>query len=286
MKCGRSFKVITDLPTINGPAMVMGSAPSLLDVSIENFRGYKIGVGDLPVRMGDRLHFDYWVTANSHFPLPWLRSHQRSMEEGRYTSLVMATSAMSSLSYRNGTRLLNKAHLWPQDPKIVVYDQRHETSSCQPLAGCCAFSHAVGARAPTIQKMFEDQSGIRYEGSHSVAFHGIALALLLGASPVYVAGVELPVLKKDYLYCAQKKIPRGTLSQRAKLQYWNFLGGVSNLRRRVDPEPSMFSFGDGQNRQDLASLAIGAKRMNSRLLRTSHKGLLAEVAEISYERPE
>jgi hypothetical protein len=207
------------------PAMVLGSAPSVKTVRRLPFSGIRIGVGDMPIRAAEFGPYNYWVCANSYFPLPWVMNDSRAIESSKAITLIASMSVIhSSFSKEAKFSALLDASV---SPNYILYNQKHfEGKSCGEESLCCEISRKL-IQGPSIQEILGNLSGSRspaYGEGSTVALHGYALAVLLKANPIYIAGVELPIKYKDYrayknlfrpneqLYSKVKRIFRDYLS--------------------------------------------------------------------------
>ena len=183
----------------NTPALVLGSAPSVKSVLKFQFFGVRIGVGDMPVRAKKLGLYDYWVCANSYYPLPWVPSDRKAIELSKATTLIASMSVIHSTESKDGKfSALKDAS---KSPNYVLYNQKHFAGQeCFSRDLCCEISENL-IEGPSIQellgKMIGSESAAYGQGS-TVALHGYALAVLLKANPIYIAGVELPIQCKDY----------------------------------------------------------------------------------------
>ena len=206
------------------PAMILGSAPSVEIVKNFEFTGVRIGVGDMPVR-GKRLGFyDYWVTANTYYPLPWNKKHAKDIERSRSITMIASMSAVNAST--DTTIIFNQLREIAESSNYVLYDQRHfSDNACDERDVCCAISDSL-IEGPSIQEllglMVHEISPAYSEGS-TVALHGYALAVLLKSSPIYIAGVELPVDNKNYKAYRNFFRPRENLFMKTKRIYRDFL---------------------------------------------------------------
>ncbi len=181
------------------PALVLGSAPSVKNVRNFLFSGVRIGVGDMPVRAEKFGPYDYWVCANSYYPLPWVPNDRKAIESSIATTLIASMSVIhSNHSKEAKMSALVDASI---SPNYILYNQKHfNGNSCSKESLCCEITRKL-IQGPSIQellgKMNGSQSAAYGEGS-TVALHGYALAVLLKANPIYIAGVELPIRYKDY----------------------------------------------------------------------------------------
>ena len=183
----------------NTPALVLGSAPSVKSVLKFQFFGVRIGVGDMPVRAKKLGPYDYWVCANSYYPLPWVPSDRKAIELSKATTLIASMSVIHSTESKDAKfSALKDAS---KSPNYVLYNQNHFAGQeCFSRELCCEISENL-LEGPSIQellgKMIGSESAAYGQGS-TVALHGYALAVLLKDNPIYIAGVELPIQCQDY----------------------------------------------------------------------------------------
>jgi hypothetical protein len=183
----------------NSPALVMGSSPTVKSISRFPFNGIKIGVGDMPVRAPELGPYDYWVCANTYYPLIWDQRHFKDIVNSGATTLIATMSVQHSKASER--EKLNAFSQLNDGESIVLYDQRHFLGqSCNPPQLCCKIYQEFSL-SNSIQELLSQLAG-RHEPTYSegatVAVHGYALAVLLGANPIYIAGVDLPATSKAY----------------------------------------------------------------------------------------
>lgn len=178
----------------------MGSAPSLkIFKHHQDFKGIKIGVGDVPWRAPRFGPFDYWVTANGAYPLPWEEKHLKHILESKSHILLSSSSVTLQTNLESIFFELDK--LSSRIP-ITFYDHRHPGGSeCAIVGNCCKFSKRY-VSDPTIQEITNNlinEKGPAYKMGESVTIHAFALAIILGAKEIYITGVEIPLVQKDYV---------------------------------------------------------------------------------------
>jgi hypothetical protein len=182
------------------PALVIGSAPSIKEIKKFKFNGIRIGIGDMPWRAPKLGLYDYWVTANSEFPKPWINRHFKLLKESRAHILISSVSvADESLKFEDIEPELstNLDVDW-----VTVFDQRHFGlgHALTENLNCCKFVNFYGV-GPAIQDLLSKRSinsNTHYSEGSTVALHGYALAVLLKCDPIFIAGVDLPILARDY----------------------------------------------------------------------------------------
>ena len=203
------LRSLHELSQTTGSAVVIGSAPSSRLFNFEDFDGLRIGVGDMPWRAPEFGPYDYWVCANTQYPLPWIKSHARSIQRSNTKNLVIGTVAFAELDYLEASESMEKLKTHANLPDVYIYDQRHHRGQlCNPPRGCC-FAYETCGISETIQELLKRRSvsveGI-YSGAGGVAFHGLALAIILGANPIYIAGIDFPTQRRDYRYIHPRKL--------------------------------------------------------------------------------
>ena len=183
----------------NRPALVMGSSPTVKVVSSFPFDGIRIGVGDMPVRAPEFGPFDYWVCANSYYPLPWIKKHRKDIRDSGARTLIASMSVLHS--YEPDEIKFEALEEFFTSNSNVLYEQRHfHQVPCDSRKLCCKVS-AEFELGKTIQELLGSlvQSNMPvYSEGATVALHGYALAVLLGANPIYISGIDLPTTTKKY----------------------------------------------------------------------------------------
>lgn len=180
-------------------ALVLGSAPTVKNLRNFPFSGIRIGVGDMPVRARELGPYDYWVCANSYYPLPWVMNDRIAIESSKATTLIASMSVIHS-NYSKAAKISALIDV-SISPNYILYNQKHfEGSSCSEESLCCEVSREL-IQGPSIQELLGGMIGSRsaaYGEGSTVALHGYALAVLLKANPIYISGIELPTQYKDY----------------------------------------------------------------------------------------
>jgi hypothetical protein len=187
-------------------AWVMGSAPSVQSFNYSGFNGIRIGVGDMPWRAPELGPYDFWVTANTIFPLPWrLTDTQLINQKAKYT-LISPICVLDNKTPEVNEMVLKSII---ENANIIPYDTKHffKAKNCTPKNKCCFFSEKMILDL-TIQEQLSEMVGVRepaYSTGGTVALHGFALAVLLNANPIYISGIELPTKNCDYIYINKYK---------------------------------------------------------------------------------
>jgi hypothetical protein len=83
----------------------------------------------------------------------------------------------------------------------VLYEQRHfHHLPCDPRKICCDVSgkFELGQTIQELLGQLIQNPNPAYSEGATVALHGYALAVLLRANPIYIAGVDLPTTTKSH----------------------------------------------------------------------------------------
>jgi hypothetical protein len=163
------------------------------------FDGIRIGVGDMPVRAPEFGPYDYWVCANSYYPLPWNKKHRKDIENSGARTLIASMSPLHSTD--PDSLKIDALEEFFESDFNVLYEQRHfHKATCSPQKICCVVSGRFDLGKPIqelLGRIASSDAPVYSEGA-TVALHGYALAVLLGSNPIYIAGVDLPTTTKDY----------------------------------------------------------------------------------------
>jgi hypothetical protein len=96
---------------------------------------------------------------------------------------------------------------------ITFFDHRHfGGSECAIIGNCCKFSKRY-VTDPSIQEIINNlvnEKGPAYKMGESVAIHAFALAIILRAKEIYITGIEIPMVQKDYVHFKGYKTPHET----------------------------------------------------------------------------
>lgn len=183
----------------NQPALILGSSPTVKVIKRFAFDGIRIGLGDMPVRAKEFGPYDFWVCANTYYPLPWDKRHRKDIENSGARTLIASMSAIHS---KDSDELkLNALKEIFKSNSDVLYEQRHfDQFLCNPQDICCDVSarFRLGKPIQELLGQLVQSSKPTYSEGATVALHGYALAVLLRANPIYIAGVDLPTTTKNY----------------------------------------------------------------------------------------
>lgn len=197
-----SLRELIEANAVNGakPALILGSAPSVKAIKKFSFNGVRIGVGDMPVRAPEFGPYDFWVTANSYYPLTWEETHFTDMQNSaKHTLVATMCPTTSNVSIE---KVIDSINTGVRLGFLTVYDQRHfYHESCLPINKLCCILAEKFIDSPSIQEelaaLMNSKSPAYGEGS-TVTLHGFALAVLLRCNPIFIAGVELPTRIAQY----------------------------------------------------------------------------------------
>ena len=184
--------------------LILGGAPSIHSIDYRNFDGIIISMGDVPMRLQNQCSVDYWINANSVFPIPDV--DYEVINKFKNTTLLFAHTILRKLDYS-----VIKSKL-----KVTwfEYDQRHFGS--QPCNNqidsrfylnekqeCCDCIGPI-----TIQEFLQEKYNTieHYSTASTVAIHALSLAIILGCKTIYIGGVEIPIDEKDYNYYGSDSI--------------------------------------------------------------------------------
>jgi hypothetical protein len=216
------------------PGVVMGSAPSVK--LSKNLLGKKvlIGLGDLPWRAPKIGPFDFWVTANNIFPIPWNKNHARIIKQIGIPTLISCVS-QTELNFVKASieekdiSVQNLASL----SNVIPYDSVHlnpflPTSENGQI---CYFGDKLKV-GPSMQELvfnLKNENKMTYSSGHTVAIHGFALAVLLKLNPIYLCGIEIPITMNNYKYINNLKrlnYSNESLDEYLKRMAKNYFDGI------------------------------------------------------------
>lgn len=188
--------------------LIMGSAPSLKTIKkYKSLAEIKIGIGDVPWRAANLGPFDYWITANTVYPLPWNKKHLEHLLRSR-ANILLSSVSVNSLNNLDSTFAMLK-ELRVNTP-LTFYDQRHfRGTPCKQTSSCCSFSKMF-VTDPSIQELLsglQGKSSPAYSEGDSVFLHALALAVILQSKHIYIIGVEIPLVYRNYKYYRDLKSP-------------------------------------------------------------------------------
>jgi hypothetical protein len=261
----------------NRPALVLGSAPTVKIVSKITFDGIRIGVGDMPVRAKRLGPYDYWVTANTYYPLPWVAKDRRDIEQSNAITLISSMSVVHSGESKEN--IYSSLEDISTSQQFVLYNQKHfDRIDCRDKDLCCHVSQHL-VKGLSIQEILGQESGLNapaYGEGSTVALHGYALAVLLKANPIYLSGIELPIQYKDYRAYKNLFRPNEGILSKIKRVFKDYI--YVSRKRRTD-------FGEAGQKsilQDFHSIALIAEQLGIKTYSLSEISPLNQVDGIDY----
>ena len=178
------------------PCLVAGTAPTIKDFPYNTFIGVYVTCGDGPIRMKEYFKSDYWVNSNDVFPVP--EEHLEIINSLVETVFIFADSVVYSRKQIDVEFLRNNLKV-----KWFSYDQRHFTGNkcIDNDLKCCELLRIYPDRITLqefIQKKFNKDT--HYSSASTVAIHALAFAIILGCSPIYLQGIEIPEYEDQYIH--------------------------------------------------------------------------------------
>lgn len=189
------------------PAVIVGGSKGIERFPYKDFNGITISMGDVPLRTNNIFKTDYWVFANAHWIRPWLSRDANAINFINPKMVFVGTTAFAFQPIDLIEQQINQTFKNIQTD-LFYYDQRHlYGSSCaHGFAGCCRAYKLLGIEH-TIQEVIKGLFNTEdlYSAGSTVAIHALSIAVLMGCSPIYIIGVDIPLLQKDYTYfnCAE-----------------------------------------------------------------------------------
>lgn len=261
------------------PAVVMGSAPSVAtpERSMPD-DALRIGLGDLPWRAPELGPYDYWVTANTVWPRPWQRRDRRQVARAPVRCILLSTVAFTNSPVDQAAQDAHRlAERWSNEesPRLVMFESRHLGNTlCSPRAGCCEAAEVMGRPEPIQESLQPLLPGPQYSTGDTVALHGFALAVLLGATPIFLTGIEIPKRSSDYTHI------HGDLDP----SIWRLRHMARRAVRAIAPaqsnELSVFAPGFTKTLEDFRSITAVAETLGLVVYNTSSTSSLRDVPGI------
>lgn len=182
--------------------LILGGAPSIKEIDYKNFDGIIISMGDIPIRLKNECNVDYWINANSVFPIP--DKDFKVINEVKHNVFLFAHSVVKAQNYSVIEKELKSN--W------FEYDQRHFNGQpCNKQIDsrfylndeliCCNHIGKI-----TIQEFLQRKFKVtsHYSTADTVAIHALSLAIILGCKEIYIGGVDIPKYDKDHTYFTTK----------------------------------------------------------------------------------
>ena len=266
------------------PCLVAGTASSIINFPYSDFRGIYVTCGDGPLRMSNLFKADYWVNANDVFPVP--EKHLDIINSYSDTVFVFADSVTYS------TRKINLKFLRDSlNVSWFAYDQRHFNQ--QPCKDkyryCCDLLEVYPGRITLqeyVQKKFNRLN--HYSTASSVAIHALAFAILLGCTPIFLQGIEIPRYRDDYKYLSNPQLDN--LAYYAEYGKWVTMGRRfgGNLLRKIGLKErnSAFAADLPQILSDFSYLIDLAHDNQIQIYNLSKTSTLNEIEELELIEPQ
>ena len=185
----------------NYPAHIYGSAPSVSVVRHIDIHGLKIAVGDMPWRAKNLGPFDFWMTNNTYFPIPWKSRNFKVLKSS--TTLISSACVNGPDAINNFDSAVNRLKEMITKGDIILYDAQHFKNCQNSCAGqpCCEV-YKILEPGLSIQEELSAKFKIPHPAyiiGHAT-INAIALAILFNCNPIFIHGVELPEYERDYKY--------------------------------------------------------------------------------------
>ena len=184
------------------PAVVVGGSNGIDRFPYKDFNGIVISMGDVPLRTNNIFKTDYWIFANAHWVRPWLTRDANAINFINPKMVFVATTAFAFQPLELVEQQINQSFNNIKTD-LFYYDQRHFSgSSCaNGYAGCC-HAHKLLGIEHTIQEVIKElfDTDNLYSAGSTVAIQALSIAVLMGFSPIYIIGVDIPLVQKDYTY--------------------------------------------------------------------------------------
>lgn len=191
----------------NNSCLILGPSPSMMDFPFGDFKGKIICIGDSILRGKNHFKANYWIASNNEWPVPNYKPHLDILNN--FTDLIFIFS---------DTALYNDLWTKSQDYleknlkiKWSCFDERHFNNKlCTPKRKCCDLINKMNKRS-TIQEYFIQKFQDKYYKptiAGTVAEYALMIAALLGFEKIYIQGIDIPRLAKDYNYFEDQKVDK------------------------------------------------------------------------------
>jgi hypothetical protein len=176
----------------NKPCVIVGGSQTMHNFNYKKFNGIIIVIGSAILRVHNKFHVDYIINSNNEFPVPEIPSHLNFLNKFRNnTTWIMSdTNCYSSIFKPN-------KNIWDNKLKInyVKYDDRHFNGKpCSPKKDCCDYLRLHPGRKNIFEitsEFYKERNSIKTTGT-SVAEAALAVSLILGCSPIFIQGIDIP----------------------------------------------------------------------------------------------
>jgi hypothetical protein len=189
--------------TYKGIAEIFGSAPSVKAAKGMKKESTKFAVGDMPWRAPNLGPYDFWVTNNTYFPLPWRKKDLQKLIKSKSKVFISSSSVNKLNENENIADVIKELKVIQNKYEFIYYDANHfsELDETHRYGNCCRFCTEFNTGLPIQEKLshFLGKTGKSYEIGHAT-INAIALALMLNFEQIYIHGVELPEKMGNYKY--------------------------------------------------------------------------------------
>lgn len=224
----------------NKPCLVAGNAPSVINFLFDKFKGVCILAGAGPQLLKNVVSPDYWVVSNHEFPVP--QKHIRVINAIKdYVFIFSDTAAYHTKNVYDYDFLKNNIKV----PWFAFDDRHFDRKKCEPLRDCCKLVDLYPNRI-TLQEFMERRFGLENARQRKVGtavVYALMFAILMGSSPIYLQGIELPFYRKDYIYynaSLRQTMENLYIKSKAYLKKW--LYGEAYSHFYYDLEPTLRHF--------------------------------------------
>lgn len=178
----------------NKPCLIAGNAPTVANFPFDKFKGIYILCNEGPRLLRKLVSPNYWVSANYDFPVP--QKHLKIINSIKDYIFIFADTAIYWQKYIYDYNFLKENLKIPW----FGFDDRHfGHKKCEPLQNCCGLVDLYPNRV-TLQEFMEHHFGLENarQETGTIIVYSLMFAILMGCSPIYLQGVELPLRTKDY----------------------------------------------------------------------------------------
>ena len=289
----------------NNPLILVGAGPSMHHFDYKKFKGRKMGVGTTILRLENRFKLDYFVSSNNEFPVPEIDKHLIFMNQFENMIWFFSdTACYDGIWTKSDEFLKNNLKL-----NYCFFDERHfNKKKCDPVKKCCNlinYKEETNNIYDLLAKKFETKIDLNYVNC-TVAEHGLAIAILTGANPIFIQGIDLPKTnyqahKKGLVYHGfnsstademlnyTNKIIRKKLFKHY-LKNFNIFPYLHELMNKINfkiKKKSRFSLDDlGESYKRFEYLSTLAKKNDQRIFVLSENSSLLDLQNFEYLNPD
>ena len=191
----------------NNSCLILGPSPSMMNFPFDNFKGKIICIGDSILRGKSYFKADYWIASNNEWPVPNYKPHLDILNSFTDLIFIFSDTALYNDLWTKSQDYLDKN----LNIKWSCFDERHfNKKSCSPKLKCCDLIKKM-SKTLTIQEYFIKQFHDKYYKATiggTVAEYALILAALLGFKKIYIQGIDIPRLAKDYNYFEDEEVDK------------------------------------------------------------------------------